>query len=88
MNYVRVCNVNNQPPNLPVTRRAYDTETTALKTDFQVYAAVKSHRAEAGIPGSTLSSKFCTVQVLEELKNLSLWNSEVSAFGSILKYCI
>ena len=72
MNHVRVCNVNNQPPNLPVTLRAYDTETTALKAHFQVYVAVKSHRAEAGIPGSTLSNKFCTVQVLEGPKNLSM----------------
>ena len=38
---------------------------------------------------SALSSEFCTVQVLEGLKNLSaLRNSIVSAFGSILKYCI
>ena len=36
-----------------------------------------------------LSSEFCTVQVLEGPKNLfTLRNSEVSAFGSILKYCI
>ena len=34
-----------------------------------------------------LSSEFC--MVLEEPKKLSaLWNSEPSAFGSILKYCI
>ena len=40
---------------------------------------------------STLSSEFCTVEVLEGPKNLArstLWNSKESAFGSILKYCI
>ena len=42
-----------------------------------------------GMRASTLSSEFCTVQVLKGPKNLSaLRNSEVSAFGSILKYCI
>ena len=42
-----------------------------------------------GMPVSTISSKFCTVQVVERPKNLSaLWNSKVSAFGSILKYYI
>ena len=35
---------------------------------------------------SALSSEFCTVQVQEGLS--SLQNSEVSAFGSILKCCI
>ena len=42
-----------------------------------------------GVPASALFNKSCTVQVLEELKNLStLQNSEVSVLGSILKYCI
>ena len=42
-----------------------------------------------GILASALSNKSCTVQVLEELKNLStLQNSEVSVLGSIHKYCI
>jgi len=36
-----------------------------------------------------LSSEFCTVQVLEGPKKLSASrNNKVSAFGSILKYCI
>ena len=35
------------------------------------------------------ASEFCALQELEELKNLSvLQNSEVSGFGSIIKYCI
>ena len=42
-----------------------------------------------GMRASALLSEFCTVQVLKGPKNLSaLRNSEVSAFGSILKYCI
>ena len=42
-----------------------------------------------GMRASALSSEFCTVQVLKGPKNLSaLRNSEVSAFGSIFKYCI
>ena len=42
-----------------------------------------------GMRASALSSEFCMVQVLKGPKNLSaLRNSEVSAFGSILKYCI
>ena len=42
-----------------------------------------------GMRASALSSEFCTVQVLKGPKNLSaLRNSEVSAFGSILKYYI
>ena len=41
-----------------------------------------------GMRASALSSEFWTVQVLKGPKNLSvLRNSEVSAFGSILKYC-
>ena len=39
--------------------------------------------------GMLTSSEFCTVRVLEGPNNLStLWNSGVSAFGSILKHCI
>lgn len=85
VNYIRVRNVNNQPPNLnklPVTRRSYDTETTALPGVAMLLAKHRGHCAEAGMPASTLSSRFCTVQVLEGPKNLSsLQNSEVSAFG-------
>ena len=41
------------------------------------------------MPVSALSSEFCIVQVLGGAKNLSaLRNSEVSAFGTILKYYI
>ena len=38
-----------------------------------------------GVSASAILSEFCTVQVLEGLKNLFvLQNSEMSAFGSIV----
>ena len=42
-----------------------------------------------GMPASSLSSEFCTVQVLEVPNKLfTLQNSKVPTLGSILKYCI
>ena len=42
------------------------------------------HSCMRGMPASTLSSKLCTVQVIEGLKNLSiLLNSEMSTFQKL-----